>query len=62
MKNYTDGCKEQIQELDFEQIKALEGAGAFSRIRAYVSTIRKNSLPVLEGILAALNGAPLIIP
>ena len=24
MKKYTDECKEQIQELDFEQIKALE--------------------------------------
>ena len=24
MKKYTDECKEQIQVLDFEQIKALE--------------------------------------
>lgn len=24
MKKYSDECKEQIQELDFEQIKALE--------------------------------------
>ena len=147
MKKYTDECKKQIQELDFEQIKALEerfnaiimkgieenppslnpekkgtrgaspktksrnlldrfieykepilrfltdlkvpfennqaerdirmmklqqkisgtfrvirGAGAFCRIRAYISTIRKNSLPVFEGILAALKGAPLTIP
>jgi transposase len=146
-KKYTDECKEQIQELDFEQIKALEdrfdaivnkgieenppsqnpqrrgkrgvnpktrarnllerfiehkkkilrfltdlkvpfennqaerdirmmklqqkisgtfrttrGAEAFCRIRAYISTIRKNSLPVLEGILAALKGTPLTIP
>jgi len=146
-KKYTDECKEQIQELDFEQIKALEdkfdiivtkgieenppsqnpqrqgnrginpktkarnllerfiehkekilrflrdlrvpfennqaerdirmmklqqkisgtfrttlGAEAFCRIRAYISTIRKNGLPVLEGILAALQGTPLAIP
>jgi transposase len=146
-KKYTDECKEQVQELDFEQIKALEdrfdaivnkgieenppsqnpqrrgkrgvnpktrarnllerfiehkekilrfltdlkvpfennqaerdirmmklqqkisgtfrttrGAEAFCRIRAYISTIRKNSLPVLEGILAALKGTPLTIP
>jgi len=147
MKKYTDECKEQVKELDLEQIKALEerfdaivmkgieenplylnpqkqgkrgkspktkarnlldrfienkeqilrfltdfrvpfennqaerdirmmklqqkisgtfrttlGAEAFCRIRAYISTIRKNGLPVLEGILAALSGAPLTIP
>ena len=147
MKKYTDECKEQVKELDFKQIKALEerfdaiiikaleenphslnpekqgkrgknpktkarnllerfiehkekimrfltdlkvpfennqaerdirmmklqqkisgtfrttqGAQAFCRIRAYISTIRKNGLPVLEGILAALKGVPLTIP
>ncbi|AKB48182.1 Mobile element protein [Methanosarcina sp. Kolksee] len=147
MKKYTDECKEQGKDLDFEQVKALEkrfdtvvakgieenppslnperqgkrgvhpktkarnlldrfiehkekilrflkdlkvpfennqaerdvrmmklqqkisgtfrttrGAEAFCRIRAYISTIRKNGLPVLEGILAALKGAPLAIP
>jgi len=147
MKKYTDECKEQVKELDFEQIKALEekfdavimkgieenphslnlqkqgkrgknpktkarnlldrfiehrekvlkflidlkvpfennqaerdirmmklqqkisgtfrttlGAQAFYRMRAYISTLRKNSLPVLEGIIAALKGAPLTIP
>jgi Transposase IS66 family. len=147
MKKYTDECKEQIKDLDFEQIKALEerfdaivmkgieenpqslnpekkgkrgknpktkprnlldrfiehkekilrfltdlkvpfennqaerdirmmklqqkisgtfrttrGAEAFCRIRAYISTIIKNNLPVIEGIIAALKGAPLTIP
>ena len=147
MKKYTDECKEQAKDLDFEQIKALEerfnavvmkgieenppslnpekkgkrgaspktkvrnllerfmehkekilrfltdlkvpfennqaerdirmmklqqkisgtfrttqGAEAFCRIRAYISTIRKNNLPVMASILAALKGAPLTIP
>jgi transposase len=147
MKKYTDECKEQIQELDFEQIKTLEkrfdaivmngieenppslnpekkgkrgmnpktkarnlldrfiehkekilrflnnlkvpfennqaerdirmmklqqkisgtfrttqGAEAFCRIRAYISTVRKNGFNVIEAILAALKGAPLTIP
>ena len=146
MKKYTDECKEQNKELDFEQIKALEkkfdtivmkgieenppclnpkkhgkrgknpktkarnlldrfieykkqilrfltdlkvpfennqaerdirmmklqqkisgtfrtirGAEAFCRIRAYISTIRKNGLNVLEGIIAALKGATINI-
>jgi len=145
MKKYTDECKEQVKDLDFEQVKALEkrfnavvakgieenppslnperqgkrgknpktkarnlldrfvehkekilrfltdlkvpfennqaerdvrmmklqqktsgtfrtiqGAEAFCRIRAYISTIRKNGLNVIDAILAALNGAPLL--
>jgi transposase len=145
MKKYTDECKEQVKDLDFEQIKALEerfnaiiikgieenppslnpekqgkrgknpktkarnllerfienkeqilrfltdlrvpfennqaerdirmmklqqkisgtfrtiqGAEAFCRIRAYISTIKKNGFNVIDAILAALKGAPLL--
>jgi transposase len=145
MKKYTDECREQVKELDFEQIKALEerfnaiiikgieenppsqnpekqgkrgknpktkarnlldrfignkeqilrfltdlgvpfennqaerdirmmklqqkisgtfrtiqGAQTFCRIRAYISTIKKNSFNVIDAILAALNRAPLL--
>ena len=145
MKKYTDKCKEQIKDLDLEQIKALEKrfdiilikgseenpssinpkrkgkrgrnpktkaknllnrfiehkekiirfltdlkvpfgnnqaerdkddettaenlrnfqnytrTQAFCRIRAYISTIKKNNLHVINAILAALKGAPLTI-
>ena len=145
MKKYTDECREQVKDLDFEQIKALEesydtiiikgieenppsqnpekqgkrgknpktkarnlldrfignkeqilrflndlgvpfennqaerdirmmklqqkisgtfrtiqGAQAFCRIRAYISTIKKNGFNVIDAILAALNRAPLL--
>jgi len=42
--------------------RVIQGAGAFCRIRAYISTLIKNGLSIFEGILAALKGAPLTIP
>ncbi len=41
--------------------RTMRRAEAFCRIRTYISTIRKNSLPVLHAILAALKGAQLNI-
>jgi transposase-like protein len=51
----------KLQQKISGTFRTTRGAEAFCRIRAYISTIRKNGLPVLEGILAALKGAPLNI-
>jgi transposase len=52
----------KLQQKISGTFRTTRGAEAFCRIRAYISTIRKNSLPVLEGILAAIKGTPLTIP
>jgi transposase len=44
----------KLQQKISGTFRTTQGAEAFCRIRAYISTIRKNSLPVIEGILAAL--------
>lgn len=36
-----------------------EGADAFCRIRSYISTVKKNSFPVIDAIKAAFNGKPI---
>ncbi len=36
------------------------GAAAFARIRGYLSTLRKQGLPVLEALRATFAGAPLM--
>ena len=51
----------KLQQKISGTFRTTQGAVAFCRIRAYISTIRKNGLPVIEGILAALKGAPLTI-
>ena len=51
----------KLQQKISGTFRTIRGAEAFCRIRAYISTIRKNDLPVLEGIRAALKGMPLTI-
>jgi transposase len=51
----------KLQQKISGTFRTTQGAEAFCRIRAYISTIRKNNLPVIDGILAALKGAPLTI-
>ena len=51
----------KLQQKISGTFRTAQGAEAFCRIRAYVSTIRKNNLPVIDGILAALKGMPLTI-
>ncbi len=52
----------KLQQKISGTFRTMQGAEAFCRIRAYISTIKKNGLPVLEGVLAALKGAPITIP
>jgi len=37
-----------------------DGGAIFSRIRGYVSTLRKNDLNILEGIRSALDKSPIL--
>jgi transposase len=50
----------KLQQKISGTFRSIEGAVAFCRIRAYISTVRKNSLNVMDAILAALNRAPLL--
>jgi hypothetical protein len=40
--------------------RSLAGAEAFARIRGYLSTLRKQGLPLLSSLRAALAGHPLL--
>ena len=40
--------------------RSLAGAQAFSRIRGYLSTLRKQGLPLLSALQATLSGHPLL--
>ncbi len=51
----------KLQQKISGTFRTTQGAEAFCRIRAYISTIRKNGLSVIDGILAALKGTPLNI-
>jgi len=39
-----------------------DGGKIFSRIRGYVSTLRKNDLNILEGIQSAFEKSPILPP
>jgi len=51
----------KLQQKISGTFRTTQGAEAFCRIRAYISTVRKNGLSVIDGILEALKGAPLTI-
>jgi len=48
----------KVQQKISGAFRTLEGARTFARIRAYVSTARKNQREVFEDIVAALAGRP----
>lgn len=52
----------KLQQKISGTFRTIQGAEAFCRIRAYISTIRKNGLNVIDAILAALRGVALTVP
>jgi transposase len=52
----------KLQQKISGTFRTIQGAEAFCRIRAYISTIRKNGFNGIDAILAALKRAPLTIP
>jgi transposase len=50
----------KLQQKISGTFRSIEGAVAFCRIRAYISSIKKNELNVMDAILTALKGAPLL--
>ncbi|KKH50453.1 hypothetical protein EO93_07735 [Methanosarcina sp. 1.H.A.2.2] len=50
----------KLQQKISGTFRSIEGAVAFCRIRAYISSIKKNGMSVMDAILAVLNGAPLL--
>jgi transposase len=51
----------KLQQKISGTFRTTQGAEAFCRIRAYISTIRKNNFPVMDAILVALKGAQITI-
>jgi len=70
MKDFSVGFDNNLSERDLRMAKvkmkisgtfrSWDGAHAFCRIRSYVSTAKKNSIPVIQALEDALNGKPFI--
>jgi transposase len=50
----------KLQQKISGTFRSIEGAVAFCRIKAYISSVKKNGMNVMDAILAALNRAPLL--
>jgi transposase len=48
----------KVQQKISGAFRTLEGAQSFARIRAYLSTVRKNQRDVFQETVAALTGQP----
>ena len=52
----------KVQQKISGTFRSADGARTFCRIRGYISTVRKNSLSVIDAIQAAFEGDPIIVP
>ena len=52
----------KVQQKISGTFRSAEGARTFCRIRGYISTVRKNSLSVIDAIGSAFEGDPIIVP
>lgn len=52
----------KVQQKISGTFRSAEGARTFCRIRGYISTVRKNSLSVIDAIQSAFEGDPIIVP
>ncbi len=52
----------KVQQKISGTFRSADGARTFCRIRGYISTVRKNSLSVIDAIGAAFEGDPIIVP
>ncbi|AKB82216.1 Mobile element protein [Methanosarcina barkeri 3] len=52
----------KLQQKISGTFRTMQGVEAFCRIRAYISTVRKNNLSVIDAILSALKRMPISIP
>ncbi|OIP91527.1 MAG: transposase [Syntrophaceae bacterium CG2_30_58_14] len=50
----------KVQQKISGTFRSAQGANIFCRIRGYISTVRKNSLSVIDAIQAAFEGHPFI--
>ncbi|MDQ3700202.1 MAG: transposase, partial [Chloroflexota bacterium] len=48
----------KVQQKTAGGFRSAVGAAAFARIRGYLSTLRKQGLPILEALCATIAGAP----
>jgi len=50
----------KVQQKISGTFRSVQGACSFCRIRGYISTVKKNNLPVIDAIGAVFNGKPFV--
>jgi transposase len=50
----------KVQQKISGTFRSVQGARSFCRIRGYISTVKKNNIPVIDAIEAVFNGKPFV--